>query len=63
MKKHPTSYYRYETARIYILWNGIAQPLGRFKTLDEALTVIAKHRTSPLEKWAVQLPYIGKMDV
>jgi len=34
-----------------------------FKTLDEAVKVIEKQRTTLSEKWQVWIPGIGPMDV
>jgi len=59
----PSSYFSYETPKISILWNGKKQPLGMFKTLDEAVKVIEKQRTTLSEKWQVWIPGIGPMDV
>ena len=36
----PLSWYKYDTAKITILWKGITQPIGRFKTAEEALNTI-----------------------
>lgn len=38
----PLSYFTYETPMVTILWNGKAQPLGRFKSAQEALDEIRK---------------------
>ena len=40
--KKPLSYYKYETPRITIYWKGKEQPLGRFKTAEDAFEVIKK---------------------
>lgn len=37
---HPLSWYKYETPKVTIQWKGRAQPMGRFKSAEEALQVI-----------------------
>ena len=51
--------YSYETAKITILWNGIPQPLGLFKTAISAKELIEKnHFGAPAElnKYQLQTP-------
>jgi hypothetical protein len=36
----PLSWYNYETPKIHILWYGNVQPMGRYKTAEEAKKAI-----------------------
>jgi hypothetical protein len=38
----PMSYYKYETPKVQIYWKGKPQPLGRFKSAEEAYEVVKK---------------------
>jgi len=38
----PLSYYEYETANVRILWKGIVQPYGFFKSAEDAYKLIKK---------------------
>jgi hypothetical protein len=42
MMKKPMSYYKYETPKVRIYWKGNIQPLGMFKSAEEAYEVIKK---------------------
>jgi hypothetical protein len=63
-QKVPLSYFTYETPCISILWNGKKQPLGMFKTLDEAIQVVEEQKLSfNFGKYQVWIPGIGAMEV
>jgi hypothetical protein len=42
IKTKPMSYYKYETPKVRIYWKGKVQPLGVFKSAEEAYVVIKK---------------------
>lgn len=55
----PLSYYKYETPKVTIAWMGKVQPLGRFKSAEEAMEVINKQSKgvkSELEKYSIVTP-------
>ena len=42
INKRPLSFYRWETAKVTILWHNKVQQLGFFKSAEDALKVILK---------------------
>jgi hypothetical protein len=57
MKANPKEYYVYETPKIAILWNGKRQPVGLFKSIVDALSIVEKmEQTRNFEKWEIETP-------
>lgn len=55
----PLSFYRYSTPCIYVKWNGKSQPIGRFKTAEEAKEAILRIESSmptKLDLWTIETP-------
>ncbi len=46
----PLSYYKYETPKVKIAWKGKIQPLGMFKSAEEAMEVIKKQINGDYEE-------------
>lgn len=46
----PLSYYKYETPKVRIAWKGKIQPLGMFKSAEEAYQVIENLSNFPFER-------------
>jgi hypothetical protein len=55
-EQKPMSYYKYETPKVRIYWKGNVQPLGMFKSAEEAYEVIKKQFAE-----AKNLGFAGKM--
>ena len=54
----PMSYYRYETPKVTIYWKGKLQPLGKFKSAEEAYEVIKKQSNmyGGIENYEIHTP-------
>jgi hypothetical protein len=54
----PMSYYKYETPKVTIYWKGKPQPLGRFKSAEEAYEVIKKQsdRYGDIKDYEIHTP-------
>jgi hypothetical protein len=46
IKEKPMSYYKYETPKVRIYWKGKVQPLGMFKSAEDAYAVIKKQHSN-----------------
>jgi antirestriction protein len=63
----PLSYYKYETPKVKIAWKGKIQPLGMFKSAEEAMMVIEKKSNgikSEINEYSIVTPdktiHLGK---
>ena len=54
----PLSYYEYETAKIFICWYGHIQPIGHFKSANEAMLKVKEmiNTGQPVEAFTIHTP-------